>query len=121
MGTCLLALSQLSTLLFGTHCLGNSATHNGLGLRTSINNQDNSSQTCPRSQYDTHISFLKFSSQVALGCVRLMLKPSGDPCYQREIAEWIESENSDCHHLVCWDISCHAPDISNSQDCPPGL
>lgn len=92
MGTCLLALIQLSTLLFGTHCLGNSAAHNGPGLLTSINNQDNSSQICPRSQYDTYNSFLKFSSQVALGCVKLMLKPSGDPCYQREIAEWIESE-----------------------------
>lgn len=91
-GTCLLALRQLSTLLFGTHCLGNSAAHNGLGLLTSINNQDNSSQTSPRSQFDIHNPFLKFFSQVALGCVELMIKPSGDPCYQREIAEWIGSE-----------------------------
>lgn len=45
---CLLAPASFLSYTVQDSLPGNDATHNGLGLPTSINNQDGSLQTCPQ-------------------------------------------------------------------------
>lgn len=78
---CLL-LSLISPFTeFRIFCLRNGASHSGLCLPTSINNQDNPPQTHPQGKSDLSNFSLRPSSWVILGCVKLTVKSAqSTPC-----------------------------------------